>query len=364
MVTYLQDVPDFSKLKRILLIKLRHLGDVVLSTPVIATLKKRFPHLDIDLVINEEGRELVQGLKELNQVHLYKRSLAKKSLTGKFQAEWGLIKAVRHKRYDAVINLTEGDKGNLLAKFSKAPIRVGKEGSNYAQFLTHRYKKTGLIRHNVERDLDALRRLGIYPQEEEKKLLLPDYQEAERWTDAWLQEKGLTTFYVLHPVSRWLYKSPSYKLFKQVLESIDLPCVITGQWGGNEGRYLDELICSSSRAIYFPSEGSMGRLVSIIKKAEVLVTVDSLPLHLASALKKPTVALFGPTSEADWGPWRNPLARVVHYGQPCRACYKDGCGGGKVSECMEKIDPKEVIGAFQTVFQAGLSLDPLLQPKR
>ena len=72
----------------------------------------------------------------------------------------------------------------------------------------------------------------------------------------------------------------------------------------------------------------------MIQMSEFLVCVDSVPFHMASALKKGVVAIWGPTSEVSWGPWRNPNARVVAQNLSCRPCFQDGCGGSKMSDCL------------------------------
>jgi len=167
-MTYLKDSPDFTKIKKVLIIKLRNLGDVVLATASISVLKKRFPHLKIDFLVNEEASGLIEGLKDIDNVLTYKRPKSK-GLFKKISAEKELFLSVLKKKYDLTINLTEGDKGNLLSLLSNASFKVGQENSSYSRFLTHLYKKTGFKRHSVEKDLDALRRLGIYPKDDEKR---------------------------------------------------------------------------------------------------------------------------------------------------------------------------------------------------
>lgn len=363
-MTYLKDLPDFSLVKKVLLIKLRHLGDVVLSTPIISVLKLRYPHLEIDMLINEEGRELLYGLEELHEVILYKRSIAKKNIFSKLKVESALFRYVMKNGYDLVINLTEGDKGNLLALVSGARYKVGQEDSLGQKFLTHLYRKSQGTRHIVDKNLDALRRIGIYPENEEKSLLFPDLEDSERNLLEELSKRGINNYIVLHPVSRWMYKSPKVKTFIEVINRLNKKVLITGSneglkkdVGSTEGfeqEYINQILKSCPQAQYFPTGKSIKTLVALLKHSQGLITVDTLPLHLASCLKIPTVCLFGPTSEIDWGPWHNDNALVVTYDKPCRACYKDGCGGGKLSECLEQISPDQIIQACRSKFQGEL----------
>jgi heptosyltransferase-3 len=82
-----------------------------------------------------------------------------------------------------------------------------------------------------------------------------------------------------------------------------------------------------------------------------VVCVDSLPLHLASALQRPCVVLFGPSSELVWGPWRNPRAIVVAQEYSCRPCGLDGCGGSKVSDCLATLPVEPVEAALRKLLQ-------------
>jgi heptosyltransferase-3 len=226
-------------------------------------------------------------------------------------------------------------------------------GSSYQKHLTHLYKKAPVKRHSVERDLDALRRLGIYPMESLKALQLPLTKEVEKELLDLLKQHSTHKYTVVHPVSRWMYKSPQSDLFIKVLKQIEGPIFITGSSFGIEKAYIDRLLEDLPHAKYFPTSGRLDLFMALIKHARGLLTVDSLPLHIASCFKTPTVALFGPTSELDWGPWQNPKSYVVVYKKPCRACYIDGCGGGKLADCLELIDPQEVTAACRDVFLKG-----------
>lgn len=96
-------------------------------------------------------------------------------------------------------------------------------------------------------------------------------------------------------------------------------------------------------------EISLKELGALIGLSELLICVDSLPLHMASALKKEVVAIFGPTSDVTWGPWRNPKARVVAQNFSCRPCYQDGCGGSKYSDCLHTLPVAQVLRAVDSL---------------
>jgi len=93
----------------------------------------------------------------------------------------------------------------------------------------------------------------------------------------------------------------------------------------------------------------------LIEMSELVVCVDSLPFHMANALKKRVVAIFGPTSDVTWGPWRNKNARVVAQKMSCRPCYQDGCGGSKVSDCLATLGVSAVLEVIEELESKVLS---------
>src|SRR5258707_10609073 len=101
--------------------------------------------------------------------------------------------------------------------------------------------------------------------------------------------------------------------------------------------------CADVPVINLAGRLTLKELGALIDACRCLVCVDSLPMHMASALKRPCVALFGPSSEIAWGPWLNADARVVTQSYSCRPCNLDGCGGSKVSDCLTHLTAEAVL---------------------
>ena len=127
-----------------------------------------------------------------------------------------------------------------------------------------------------------------------------------------------------------------------------------------EEKQMVNSICEGLDAFNLAGKISLQELGALILLSDCLLCVDSVPFHMANALKKKVVALFGPTSEITWGPWRNPHASVIVKPFSCRPCYQDGCGGSKRSDCMETIEVQEVmevvldsVNLFNTLSQAS-----------
>jgi ADP-heptose:LPS heptosyltransferase len=252
-----------------------------------------------------------------------------------------------------VINLTEGDRGALAARLSGASVRVGFDPKSKGFFgkkeiYTHVVKHCPGLRHTVERNLDAVRRMGIFPRLEDRQLLIHIPDESFRSAQSLV---GGESFVLIHPSSRWRFKCWPIQQMRELV----LLLLARGErvvfTSGPDPIELDmvEQIVQGTRALNLGGKVSLKELAALIKQTKALICVDSVPLHLASALKTPVLALFGPTSDVTWGPWQNPQARVVAKSMSCRPCYQDGCGGSKVSDCLQQLSVSQVLAAFDAL---------------
>jgi len=339
------DYPDLFNVKKILIIKLRELGDVLLTGPVFTALQERLPEAEIDAYVYSESIPLLEGNPSVHGFIGYDRKWKKKSLISRLFNEWQILRKIRRNRYDLVINLTEGDRGAIAAKFARAPIRVGMDpkGSGLLgkkKLYTHIVKSCPGLRHTVERNLDAIRRIGVFPSFEQRELFLDVQSEAIRNMKA----IAGSDFVLIHPASR--LKSKCWPVEKMralatALLSEGKKLVFTS---GPDAADIEMVrqIGEGLEIINLAGQISLHELVALVSLSQVLVCVDSVPFHIASALKKPVVAIFGPSSDVTWGPWRNPNATVVSQSFSCRPCYQNGCGGSGVSDCLVTL-PVDVV---------------------
>jgi heptosyltransferase-3 len=172
-----------------------------------------------------------------------------------------------------------------------------------------------------------------------------------------MQERiGKDAFILIHPTSRWRFKCLSVaQMRKLVAELVRQGKRVLVSSGPDpiEVAMVEDIVRG------FPVENYAGKLTlkelgALIQLSSLLICVDSVPLHIASALKAPVIALFGPTSEVTWGPWRNPYARVVTQNLSCRPCYQDGCGGSKFSDCLQQLSVEKILEQMQEI---GIDLD-------
>ena len=350
--------PDLGNVKKILVIKMRHHGDVLLTSPVFSFLKKSLPHVEIDAYIYKDTLPMLEGHPGIAKFFTYDRGWKKESLFVRLKKEMALLLQIRREKYDLVINLTEGDRGALVSLVSGSAYKIGFDRGGKRIFgrkkvYTHTVKHSSTPRHTVEKQLDALRCMGLFPKIEERDLFfhIPD--------DSFIRVKellaGVEEYIVIHPVSRWRFKCLPPQTIAALASELMLQGkkVVLTSGPDKEERDMIEAIRAScpEGVIDLGGKTSLKDLGALIGKAELLVCVDSVPLHIASALKTSVVALFGPTSELNWGPWMHPKALVVTRNLPCRPCFKDGCAGSKMSDCLFTISIESILAAVEKISQ-------------
>lgn len=350
--------PDLKSVKRALVIKMRHHGDVLLTSPLFTNLKKAMPHAEIDAFIYKDTLPMLEGHPAIADYLLYDRGWKKLNPIAKIHRELLLLKAVRAKGYDLVINLTEGDRGAIAAMVAKSRYRVGFDPKGEGllgkrKVYTHTVKICPHPRHTVERQLDVVRRLGIFPEMHERDLFLHIPEEAERRVQQLLAEAEmqLQNYILIHPVSRWRFKCLSTQQMADVIAQLHErgeKIVLTAGPDAQEIVMIGEILAKVPHVPVLNCAGklSLKELACFIQHSKALICVDSVPLHIASALKTPVVVMFGPTSDVNWGPWMHPGAKVVSQNFSCRPCYQDGCGGSKMSDCLFSLPVHRILSAF------------------
>ncbi len=333
---------------RILIIKFRNIGDVLLSTPLIKNLKLNYPSSLIDFALNEETKEMIEDNLDINEILSYKRDKIK-SLPFFKRALYELkfAKKIRDKKYDIVINLTEGERGAFYALFSGAKIRVGippKKGilkNAYTHALPKPWSK-----HICEASLDALDALEL------KKFETKVYVFSNK-------ESRYENFIHIHPVSRWMFKCVKDEIMAKIIDFLELDLkervILTAAPQKKEIDKINSILslCKSS-PINLSGKLSLKETIALNKKAKLFIGVDTAIMHIAAANNIPTIAFFGPSSSKNWGPWDNEEQKnryllnkgiqrsknhtVIQKNWDCIPCKKDGCNGSKISDCLMDFD--------------------------
>jgi heptosyltransferase-3 len=358
----LRDAVPLGEIARALVIMLRHHGDVLLASPVPVALKAQAPKAEIDALVYDDTAPMLEGHPALAQLHLVGRRWKEHGILRRITAERRLYGALRERGYDLLLHLTEQPRGAWLARalgarYSVAPAVPGR-GAFWQGSFTHLYPlaRNGR-RHKVEANLDALRRIGLQPGMEERRLRFVPGAAADASISALLAAQGIAErgFIHVHPASRWSFKCWTAERNAELIDRLSVAhqVVLTAAPAAAEMHLIEGILASArSKPVNLAGQLSIKELGALTARARLFVGVDSMPMHLAAAVGTPVVALFGPSGEQEWRPWRV-AHRVVASSHPCRPCGNDGCGGGKVSECLTTLGVDDVYAAVQDLLRAG-----------
>jgi heptosyltransferase-3 len=354
------DAIDVSRLRRALVIQLRHHGDVLLASPVFTVLKNRAPSLEVDALVYDQTRDMLELHPAIDRVFLVKRDRKDLGALARLAGEWRLFAALRGRGYDLLVHLSEHPRGAWLARSLGARYAVAPDFARkprvWKKSFTHLFPMPPhATRHRVEVNLDALRRIGIQPSEGERSLVLVPGKDIERGVEALLAEHGLASrsFIHFHPGSRWLFKCWPPERAAALIDALAKRGERVALTAAPDERELELIAEIRSRASAqfadFSGKLTLKQLAAFSARAKLFIGVDSAPMHIAAAMQTPVVALFGPSGELEWGPWRVPHRVVASSAHPCRPCGNDGCGGGKVSECLTQLPLEAALAAVDSL---------------
>lgn len=358
----LTDAIDFSQIHRVLLIKLRHHGDVLLTSPVFTVLKNHAPHLSVDALVYQDTSLMLAEHPAIDQIHCINRAWKKAGGSKQLRHEWALLRSLRHRHYDLIIHLSEHPRGAWIARLSGATYAIARALPSRSRWwrnsFTHFFPwARGNTRHTVEIHLDALRRLGLQPGFEERRLVFTPGADAENRIRALLETEELAQkkFIHIHPTSRWLFKCWAEEKMSALiaqLQSRGHAVILSCAPDTEELAMLSRIIQPLAVApLNLGGRLTLKQLGALTARAQLFIGVDSAPMHIASAMQTPVLALFGPSGDQEWGPWMV-KHEIITSEHSCRPCGQDGCGGGKISECLTTLPVDRVLAAALRLLEA------------
>jgi lipopolysaccharide heptosyltransferase II len=353
---------------RILVVRLRQIGDVVFTTPAVHALRQRFPDAYLTYLVEPAAAPVVLHNPHLNDVIVAPRASGMRG----FLADLGLGRRLRKARYDIAIDFHGGPRASLLTWLSGAPLRIGYEIVGRSWMYTRRVARPRTLRprHSVENQWDLLTSLGIAPPD---RTAFPVEMPVDARTvvsvagrlppkpSADSDELIIVHVSAGNPFRRW----PPEHFVELVVALINRNArrrvILTS---GPSEHDAAERITSAARASTTPEaaarvlscgEFSLAELRALCARAVLYVGGDSGPLHIAATTAVPIVGLYGPTLPARSAPWRSPdfITESVDAGPlPCRPCDQRVCAPGDF-RCLTWIAPGEVIAAAERALAGG-----------
>jgi lipopolysaccharide heptosyltransferase II len=344
---------DWARVERVLLVRLRSIGDAVLATPAIHALRRMLPDARIDLLLEDWVAPLFDGPREASSIVSVQR--------GKLRARLALAHKLRATRYDVVFDLHGGTTASLLAFASGAPRRVGYRHYRLSRLLTHRapspaslWGRTEL--HSVEQQLGLLGFVGVPVSDCPPTQLAPSHA-AEQAIAARLAASGLAAhdrLALVHPAAAFESKRWSTDGFARVVERLHerglSPIAIAAR---HEAGMLSVLRQMTRVPVTTFAELPLPEVVALAARSRVFVGNDSGIAHIAAAVRTPVVVIFGSSNTAHWRPWTQAPAEVVQHVVPCGPCPGYTCAEAQQFACVRGVQIQEVLAAVERVLAQG-----------
>ena len=337
---------------KILILKPSSLGDVVQALPVLRLLKRHLPASEIYWWIDSQLAPLLEGDRDLTGIVRFERR--RWALPRHWPEMLRSIRWLRTQHFDWVIDLQCLARSGAFAWLANGKFLIGldepREGAR--GFYDVAVRRASFHTHAVDWYLAVLPRLGIpvhtnFPW-------LPEKPEIALAVKSKWQTDG-TRWIVLQPGARWRTKRWPIDYFIKLVGLLadKFPNARFAILGDNQDRPLGEAIgrATSGRCLNLCGQTSLPELVEWLRLCHLMVTNDTGPMHIAAALNKPLVALFGPTEPRRTGPYGH-LDSVLRLDLPCAPCFKSHCHYEKPYECLMALSPTTVFEFARQKFQS------------
>jgi predicted lipopolysaccharide heptosyltransferase III len=345
---------DWLSVERVLVVRLRSIGDTVLATPSLHALRRFLPHARIDILLEDWVAPVLDGFEEVDNIITVER--------GSTTSRARVARDLRAASYDVAYNLHGGTTATLLTRASGAKHRVGYP--NYQCSRLHNHLAPSPLElwgqektHSVEQQLALLGWTGV-PVSDRPPTRLAVTREAKAAIASRLRAAGLdnasTPFALIHPAAAFESKRWAVDNFARVAENLSARGLsIVAIAAPNESSIVADLIKNSSARIRALTDLRLPEVTALASRARIFVGNDSGIAHIASAVGVPSVIIFGSSNVAHWRPWATTAttapAEVVREEMPCAPCPGYTCAEFDAPECIRRVSVERVTAAIERV---------------
>jgi predicted lipopolysaccharide heptosyltransferase III len=340
---------DWSDVRKVLLVRLRSIGDTVLATPSLFALKRFLPNVKVDILVEDWVAPLLDNHPHVDNVVVLER--------GGFMARARVARELRAANYDVVYNLHGGTTATFLTRATGARYRVGFKTYQYAQLHNHQAPSPLLLwgqqkTHSVEQQLALLGWTGV-PVTDRPRTQLGISERAAETVNRLLGEAGLSEqkLALIHPAAAFATKQWATQNFARVAEfMVERGLAPVAVAAPNEKELLEKL-CSAASVKITTLDLSLPEVAALAARSELFVGNDSGIAHIASAVGTPAVVIFGSSNIAHWRPWNSAPAEVVFEEMPCQPCHGYFCEKFEQPECILRVPVTRVIAAIERLLR-------------
>jgi len=330
---------------RILLIKPKHIGDTLLLTPTITAIKSAYPEAEIWVMVRQGCEGILAGCPAITRILTLAGVEKSDRKPGDFWRQVAILGRLWSVRFDYIFELGDGHRARLFAMLCRARQRFSvKTASPLTRLEQRRFTAVSTFDwktcHRVEKDYDSVAEFLSLPRP------IPALCFERAFAQSWKPAEGLADFCVMQvgkrqSVSRW-HRQGWEEVGRRLLERFSSLVVVSGpaDYEVEESAWLQERL--GPRALCTLGQTSWPEVAGLLYRARLYVGLDTAAMHLAAACQCPVVALFGPTIEDNWHPWRVPYRIVTSPGY-MRVDDPMERDARVRKRAMNEIEPRDVI---------------------
>ena len=345
---------DWSSVRRVLVVRLRSIGDTVLTTPSLLALRRFLPEAQIDILLEDWVAPVLMGSDLVDRVITIPRESK--------AARARIARELRATGYDVVYNLHGGTTATLFTRATGARHRVGFSHYQYARLHNHLAPASleiwqRPVLHSVEQQLALIGWTGV-PVTDRPGTRLAVTEAARASVSEKLRAAGFSQFEkgepfaLIHPSAAFDTKQWSTENFARVAEKLGARGLSSvAIVSPKEGPIVTSLVSESSAPVFGLSDLSLPEVTALSSRARVFVGNDSGIAHIAAAAGAPCVVIFGSSNVAHWRPWTTNPSEVVREEMACQPCHGYFCAEFEKPECILRVPVARVVAAIDRVLR-------------
>jgi heptosyltransferase-3 len=313
----------------------------------------------VDVVCLPESESIFKMNPRVRDVFVIPRHL--KGLK-KYSSYYKIFKKLISNHYDLLAQFSVDWRGAFLARLLHVDLSVAREASRRGSFWHQSFDVITPVEDNkpvAEQDVDLLRVSGLYQKKDAPSYQLEAPHKNQVKIKQWLKSKNISKnkLIVIHASSRWKFKEipiGTWANIIDVLKSKKMHVVLSGSKVDLITNQAISNLCQSKPLL--TKDFSIEDTTALYEMSDLVVTIDSMSTHLASAMKTPVVSIFGPTNDLNWRPWKVKyqviaLSKADDPTFACRPCGMDGCEGTKISQCLVQMSPQMILKSIYSTLK-------------
>ena len=332
-------------------LKTKNIGDSIILTSAISALPKDYQYIDI--VCLPESEPIFKMHPRVRHVFVIPRHLKGFS---KVMTYIKFYKEITSYSYDLLAHFSNDWRGALLQRIFPAKLSVARKTHRRGQFWHQSFdiltESLDDVRPIVEQDVDLLRAGGLYGNVKAPSYLVKASINQKSKIKNWLSKHSVVSnkkLVVIHAPSRWKFKELPIATWVNVIDKLKEKKFEVVLCGSKDDLLTNQAIYALCKMKPILTDNfSLEDTAALYSLAHLVLTIDSMSTHLASATQTPVISIFGPSNEKNWGPWggKHRVIALTSEDAPtfaCRPCGQDGCEGSKISQCLVQMNPSMII---------------------